>query len=138
MGRQPFWPSFSPAILQIIQEINVRFLREVANCFPGDVEKIRHMSIFEEGHDPHIRMAYLAIVGSHSVNGVSALHTELLKSNVVPDFYQLYPDRFNNEDQTASRRRRWLRKCNTGLADLITSTHWGRLDNGSVPVEKNW
>jgi starch phosphorylase len=109
-----------PRHLQIIQEINVRFLREVANCFPGDVEKIQHMSIFEEGHDPHIRMAYLAIVGSHSVNGVSALHTELLKSNVVPDFYQLYPERFNNKTNGITPRR-WLRKCNTGLAELITS-----------------
>jgi starch phosphorylase len=109
-----------PRHLSIIQEINVRFLREVANRFPGDVDKLRSMSIFEEGHDPHIRMAYLAIVGSHSVNGVSALHTELLKTNVVPDFYKLYPERFNNKTNGITPRR-WLRKCNTGLAELITS-----------------
>jgi glycogen phosphorylase len=109
-----------PRHLLIIQEINVRFLREVANRFPGDVDKLRSMSIFEEGNDPHIRMAYLAIVGSHSVNGVSALHTELLKSNVVPDFYQLYPERFNNKTNGITPRR-WLRKCNTGLAELISS-----------------
>ncbi|HET9869324.1 MAG TPA: glycogen/starch/alpha-glucan phosphorylase, partial [bacterium] len=109
-----------PRHLQIIQEINVRFLREVANCFPGDVDKLRQMSIFEEGHEPHIRMAFLAIVGSHSVNGVSALHTELLKSTVVPDFYKLYPERFNNKTNGITPRR-WLRKCNTGLSDLITS-----------------
>ncbi|MGH7739702.1 MAG: glycogen/starch/alpha-glucan family phosphorylase, partial [bacterium] len=104
-----------PRHLQVIQEINVRFLREVANRFPGDVDKIRRMSIFEEGPDPHIRMAYLAIVGSHSVNGVSALHTELLKSEVVADFYRLYPERFNNKTNGITPRR-WLRKCNTGLA----------------------
>ncbi|HVM33031.1 MAG TPA: glycogen/starch/alpha-glucan phosphorylase [bacterium] len=109
-----------PRHLQIVQEINTRFLREVANHFPGDVEKLRQMSIFEEGPEQHIRMAFLAIVGSHSVNGVSALHTELLKSNVVPDFYKIYPERFNNKTNGITPRR-WLRKCNTGLADLITS-----------------
>jgi starch phosphorylase len=109
-----------PRHLQIAQEINVRFLREVANHYPGDVDRLRRMSIFEEGHEPHIRMAYLAIVGSHSVNGVSALHTELLKTKVVPDFYDLFPERFNNKTNGITPRR-WLKKCNTGLAELITS-----------------
>ncbi len=109
-----------PRHLQIIQEINARFLREVANRHPGDVERLRRMSIFEEGHDPQIRMAHLAIIGSHSVNGVSALHTELLKSQVVPDFYELYPERFNNKTNGITQRR-WLRKCNSNLARLITS-----------------
>src|SRR5580658_8102173 len=86
-----------PRHLQIIQEINARFLREVANHYPADNDRLRRMSIFEEGPDPHIRMAHLAIVGSHSVNGVSALHTELLKSDVVPDFNDLFPERFNNK-----------------------------------------
>ena len=109
-----------PRHLQIIQEINARFLREVANKYPGDTERLRRMSIFEEGHDPQIRMAYLAIVGSHSVNGVSALHTDLLKSTVVPDFYDFFPERFNNKTNGITPRR-WLRKCNPGLASLITS-----------------
>ena len=109
-----------PRHLQIIQEINARFLREVANKYPGDTERLKRMSIFEEGHDPQIRMAHLAIVGSHSVNGVSALHTDLLKSAVVPDFFDFFPERFNNKTNGITPRR-WLRKCNPGLASLITS-----------------
>ncbi len=108
-----------PRHLQIIQEINARFLREVANHYPGDTEKLRNMSIFEEGPDPHVRMAYLAIIGSHSVNGVSALHTELLKKKVVPDFYDLFPEKFNNKTNGITQRR-WLKKCNPELSDLIT------------------
>jgi glycogen phosphorylase len=109
-----------PRQLQIVQEINARFLKEVAEKYPGDADRLRRMSIFEEGSDPHIRMAYLGIVGSHSVNGVSALHTDLLMKTVVPDFYDFYPDRFNNKTNGITQRR-WLRKCNSGLADLITS-----------------
>jgi starch phosphorylase len=106
--------------LQIIQEINARFLREVANRYPGDTERLNRMSIFEEGNDPHIRMAYVAIIGSHSVNGVSALHTELLKKYLMKDFYDLYPEKFNNKTNGITQRR-WLKKCNPELSDLITS-----------------
>ncbi|HUO57570.1 MAG TPA: glycogen/starch/alpha-glucan phosphorylase [bacterium] len=109
-----------PRHLQIIQEINARFLREVANRYPGDTDRLRRMSIFEEGADPHVRMAYMAIVGSHSVNGVSALHSDLLKTTVVPDFYDMYPEKFNNKTNGITQRR-WLKKCNQGLAQLITS-----------------
>src|SRR6185436_8148555 len=106
--------------LQIVQEINARFLKEVEQKYPGDVERLRRMSLFEEGGEPHLRMAHLAIVGSHSINGVSALHTELLKSSVVPDFYDIYPNRFNNKTNGITQRR-WLKKCNQGLASLITA-----------------
>ncbi len=109
-----------PRNLQIIQEINARFLREVANRYPGDTDRLSRMSIFEEGSDPHIRMAYVAIIGSHSVNGVSALHTELLKKVLVKDFYDLYPEKFNNKTNGITQRR-WLKKCNPELSDLITS-----------------
>jgi len=109
-----------PRNLQIIQEINARFLREVANRYPGDTERLNRMSIFEEGNDPHIRMAYVAIIGSHSVNGVSALHTELLKKYLMKDFYDLYPEKFNNKTNGITQRR-WLKKCNPELSDLITS-----------------
>ncbi len=109
-----------PRNLQIIQEINARFLREVANHYPGDTDRLRRMSIFEEGSDPHIRMAYVAIIGSHSVNGVSALHTELLKKYLMKDFYELYPERFNNKTNGITQRR-WLKKCNPELSELITS-----------------
>ncbi len=109
-----------PRHLQIIQEINARFLREVALRYPGDVDRLRRVSIFEEGPDPHIRMAYLAIIGSHSINGVSKLHSELLKTSLLPDFYELFPDRFNNKTNGITQRR-WLRKCDASLANLITS-----------------
>jgi starch phosphorylase len=109
-----------PRHIQIIQEINARFLREVANRYPGDTDRLRRMSIFEEGNDPHIRMAYLAIIGSHSVNGVSALHSELLKTSTLKDFYELYPERFNNKTNGITQRR-WLKKCNPELSKLITS-----------------
>jgi starch phosphorylase len=109
-----------PRHLQVIQEINARFLREVATRYPGDVDRLRRVSIFEEGPDPHIRMAYLAIIGSHSINGVSELHSELLKTTVVPDFFDLFPDRFNNKTNGITQRR-WLHKCNASLASLITS-----------------
>ena len=109
-----------PRNLQIIQEINARFLREVANHYPGDTDRLRRMSIFEEGGDSHIRMAYVAIIGSHSINGVSALHTELLKKYLMKDFYEIYPERFNNKTNGITQRR-WLKKCNPELSELITS-----------------
>lgn len=109
-----------PRHLQIIYEINRRFLEEVAKKWPNDGGHQIRMSIIEEGTDKKIRMAHLAIVGSHSVNGVSALHSELIKSDLVPDFYQLWPEKFNNKTNGVTPRR-WLLKANPGLASLITS-----------------
>ncbi len=109
-----------PRHLQIIYEINQRFLEQVAHTFPGDPEMLRRVSIVEEGPEKMIRMAHLAIVGSHSVNGVSALHTELMKSNVMKDFFEIFPARFNNKTNGITPRR-WLRKCNPALSKLITS-----------------
>jgi starch phosphorylase len=109
-----------PRHLLIIQDINARFLKEVAAKYPGDFDRLRRMSLFEEGHDPQIRMAQLAILGSHSTNGVSALHSELLKTTVVPDFYGMFPERFNNKTNGITQRR-WLLKSNVSLASLITS-----------------
>ena len=108
-----------PRHLQIIYEINRRFLEEVAAKWPNDGGHQIRMSIIEEGADKKIRMAHLAIVGSHSVNGVSALHSELIKSDLVPDFYQLWPEKFNNKTNGVTPRR-WLLKANPGLASLIT------------------
>lgn len=110
-----------PRHLDIIYEINVRFLKEVEKKFPGDYERIRRMSIVQEGETKRVRMAHVAIVGSFSVNGVSALHTELLKSQLFKDFYEMYPDRFNNKTNGITPRR-WLLKANPKLADLITET----------------
>jgi starch phosphorylase len=94
----PLFEKVLPRHLQIIFEINKRFLEdEVSKKWPGDVEKMAQMSIIEEGSPKFIRMAYLAVVGSHSTNGVAALHTDLLKRNLFKDFYELYPKRFQNK-----------------------------------------
>ena len=108
-----------PRHLQIIYEINRRFLEEVARCYPSDTERLRSMSLIEEGEEKKVRMAHLAVVGSHSVNGVAALHTELLKTRVFQCFFEMYPERFHNKTNGITQRR-WLRKCNSELAQLIT------------------
>jgi starch phosphorylase len=107
-----------PRHLQIIFEINYRFLKQVSWKYPGDVERLKRMSLVEEGEHRAVRMAYLAIVGSHSVNGVAQLHTDLLESLVVKDFYDLAPSKFNNKTNGITPRR-WLRKANKGLAGLL-------------------
>jgi starch phosphorylase len=108
-----------PRHLQIIYEINARLLDEVSQRHPGDLERLTRMSLIEEGDEPRVRMAHLGVVGSHSVNGVSALHTEILEERVLRDFRELYPDRFNNKTNGITPRR-WLRKANTPLAHLIS------------------
>jgi starch phosphorylase len=110
-----------PRHMDIIYEINSRFLREVSYHFPGDIDRLRRMSLIEEGAEQKVRMAFLAIVGSHSVNGVADLHTRLLTSGLVRDFYEMWPERFNNKTNGITQRR-WLNKANRGLADLITRT----------------
>ncbi|MDD5634040.1 MAG: glycogen/starch/alpha-glucan phosphorylase [Candidatus Omnitrophica bacterium] len=108
-----------PRHLEIIYEINKRFLQEVSVRYPHDLGKLARMSLVEEGFDKKIKMSYLSIVGSHSINGVSALHTELLKTTIFRDFYEMYPDRFNSKTNGITQRR-WLRKANPDLSKLIT------------------
>jgi glycogen phosphorylase len=108
-----------PRHLDIIYEINRRHLDRVAHSFPDDFGKLRRTSLIEEGPTKQVRMAHLAIVGSHSVNGVAAIHSELVKTHLVPDFYALTPEKFNNKTNGVTPRR-WLRLCNPGLAQLIT------------------
>ena len=108
-----------PRHLQIIYEINARFLRMVAWRYPLDVDRLRRMSIIEEDGQKHLRMAHLAIVGSCSVNGVAELHTRLLKERVLRDFAEFWPDKFNNKTNGITPRR-WLLKANPPLAQLIT------------------
>ncbi|MEM9365446.1 MAG: glycogen/starch/alpha-glucan phosphorylase [Planctomycetota bacterium] len=110
-----------PRLLEIIYEINARFLRLVEQQWPGDVDMRRRMSLIEEGDNPHIRMAYLAIVGSFSVNGVAGLHTDLLKDGLFKDFYTLWPRKFNNKTNGVTQRR-WLSHCNPGLRSLLNET----------------
>jgi len=109
-----------PRHLQIIFEINKRFLEEVEAKWPGDTEIKQHLSLIEEGSVQMVRMAHLAVVGSHSVNGVAALHTELLKKELFPDFDALYPGKINNKTNGITPRR-WLLACNPRLSELITS-----------------
>ncbi|VFQ42947.1 glycogen/starch/alpha-glucan phosphorylase [Desulfoluna butyratoxydans] len=108
-----------PRHMQIIFEINHRFLDEVKAKWPGDTGRLAAMSIIEESHPRQVRMAHLAIIGSHSVNGVAALHSELVKTELLPDFYALYPKRFNNKTNGVTPRR-WLYKANPDLTSLIT------------------
>lgn len=109
-----------PRHLQIIYEINRRFLQDIQAQAGDDKAKISRMSIIGEGEDPVIHMASLGIVGSHKINGVAEMHSDLLKKNLFRDFYELYPERFTNKTNGITPRR-WLRQCNRGLSDLITS-----------------
>ncbi|ALC18250.1 glycogen/starch/alpha-glucan phosphorylase [Desulfuromonas soudanensis] len=120
------WPvrifrQFLPRLLEIIYEINARFLEEVARRWPGDRERQRRMSLIEEGDEPKVRMAYLAIVGSFSVNGVAALHSRLLQEGLFRDFFELWPEKFNNKTNGVTPRR-WLAWCNPGLRGLLNET----------------
>jgi len=108
-----------PRHLQIIYEINRRFLEQVSRRWPTDAGRLRRMSLVEEGETKQVRMANLAIVGSHSVNGVAAVHSELVKTELVPDFYALTPEKFNNKTNGVTQRR-WLLGSNRGLARLIS------------------
>ncbi len=110
-----------PRLMEIIYEINAHFLTEVAARHPGDNALLNRISLIEEGSDRQVRMAYLAIVGSYSVNGVAELHSKLLKEGLFKDFYQLWPQKFNNKTNGVTPRR-WLAACNPELASLITET----------------
>lgn len=108
-----------PRHMQIIYKINADFLAEVSRRFPGDVDRLRRMSLIDESGERYVRMAWLATVGSHSINGVAALHTELLKKELFHDFYEMFPERFNNKTNGITPRR-WLLKSNPALSALIT------------------
>jgi len=109
-----------PRHLQIIYEINYRFLEEVRHCYPGDGERVMRMSIVDEAGGRRLRMAYLAIVGSHCVNGVSQIHTDLMKKTIFSDFDQFFPGKVVNITNGITPRR-WLHQANPGLSSLITS-----------------
>ncbi len=110
-----------PRHLQIIHEINHRFLETVALRHPGDVDLLRRVSLIQEGEPKLVRMAHLALVGSHCVNGVSALHTQILRQDNFSDFHALWPERFVNITNGITQRR-WLLDANPRLAGLITDT----------------
>ena len=119
MWSVPLFEKVLPRHLQIIFEINRRFLEEEVEArWPGDGRRKEELSIIQEGRPKMIRMAYLAVVASHSINGVAALHTRLLKKHLFHGFTVLYPDRFNNKTNGITPRR-WLQACNRPLASLI-------------------
>jgi starch phosphorylase len=110
-----------PRHLEIIYEINRRFLDEVSAKFPGDDDRLRRMSIIGEDNGKSVRMAHLATVGSHAINGVAALHSELLKESVLKDFYEMWPERFSNKTNGVTPRR-FLAMSNPGLRELLDDT----------------
>ncbi len=134
----PLLEKVLPRHLQIIYEINLRFLQLIQKRYPGDVERVRRMSLIEEGTEKRVRMANLSIVGSHSVNGVAQLHSDLVKRQLVPDFAELWPEKFNNKTNGVTHRR-WLLHSNPELGRLIcdkVGTEW-ILDMAKVrPFEK--
>jgi starch phosphorylase len=115
----PLFRDVLPRHLEIIFEINRRFLDEVRRRFPGDEQRVQRMSLIAESDQKYVRMAHLAAVGSHAINGVAALHTELLKSSVLRDFNDLYPERFTNVTNGVTPRR-WMVLSNPKLTSLLT------------------
>jgi starch phosphorylase len=115
----PWFETLVPRLLEIVYEINGRFLDTVRAKYPGDESRVARVSLIAEGAPRKVRMAHLAIVGSHSTNGVAAIHSELLKKTVVPDFAELFPERFNNKTNGVTQRR-FLLLANPALANVIT------------------
>ncbi|HEY1068606.1 MAG TPA: glycogen/starch/alpha-glucan phosphorylase, partial [Pirellulales bacterium] len=108
-----------PRQLDIIYEVNRRFLNDVAKRFPGDDARRTRMSVIEEGSVRQVRMAHLAVIGSHSVNGVAAIHSNLVKDELLKDFADMYPEKFNNKTNGVTPRR-WMLLANPDLSKLIT------------------
>ncbi|MBT3218454.1 MAG: glycogen/starch/alpha-glucan phosphorylase [Proteobacteria bacterium] len=109
-----------PRIMRIIYRINAYFLEDIRQQYPGDEDRVCRMSLIAENYEKQVHMAYLAIVGSFSVNGVSELHSKLLRERLFTDFYELWPEKFNNKTNGITPRR-WLQCCNPQLARLITA-----------------
>uniref|UniRef100_A0A668A4M4 Alpha-1,4 glucan phosphorylase n=1 Tax=Myripristis murdjan TaxID=586833 RepID=A0A668A4M4_9TELE len=117
------WPVYMfekllPRHLLIIYEINQRHLDRIAALFPGDVARLRRMSLIEEGDPKRINMAHLCVVGTHAVNGVARIHSDIVRNTVFKDFYEVDPEKFQNKTNGITPRR-WLLLCNPGLADII-------------------
>jgi len=116
----PWFEAVLPRQLELIYEINRRFLDVVRQRYPGDDRRVARVSLIEEGATKQVRMAHLAIVGSHSINGVAAIHSQLLERTVVPDFAAIFPERFNNKTNGVTQRR-FLLLANPSLATVITA-----------------
>lgn len=107
-----------PRHMQLIYHINFLHLKEVEKRWPGDMDRLRRMSLIEEEGEKRVNMANLCVVGSHAVNGVAAIHSDILKATVFRDFYEMWPEKFQNKTNGITPRR-WLLLCNPGLSDLI-------------------
>jgi starch phosphorylase len=114
-----FFETLIPRHLEIIHEINRRFLEDVRCSYPGDEGRVERVSLIEAGPTRKVRMAHLAVVGSHSTNGVAAIHSDLLRTRVLRDFAELFPERFNNKTNGVTPRR-WLQQANPWLSKLIS------------------
>jgi starch phosphorylase len=108
-----------PRHLMLIYQINNYLLGEVTRTYPGDLTKMSKMSVIEEGREKNIRMAQLSIIGSHTINGVAELHSKILRETIFPDFYEMYPEKFQNKTNGITQRL-WLKECNPYMAKLIT------------------
>ena len=117
----PMLESILPRHMQIIYEINHRFIQKAATFFPMQSDRIAKVSIIEESNPKMVRMANLAIVGTHSTNGVAQLHSDLLRTSMFPEFNTIFPDRFNNKTNGITQRR-WLLDANPGLAAKISGS----------------
>ncbi len=151
LERWPVWlmERLLPRHVQIIYEINGRFLEEVRRRHPGDETRVQRMSLIDESGEKHVRMAHLAIVGSRKVNGVSELHSRLIRERLFRDFADDYPGKFLNQTNGVTPRR-WLKKCNPDLADIITrriGPGWERdldrlaalaADAGDPELQREW
>jgi starch phosphorylase len=115
----PLFSELLPRHLELIYEINSRFLDEVRRRYPGDDQRVARLSLIDEAGGKRVRMAHLASVGSHAINGVAALHSELLKTSVLKDFYELWPERFSNKTNGVTPRR-FMALANPKMSDLIT------------------
>ena len=131
----PMFEKLLPRHMQIVYEINDRFLKQLASHYPGDPDRLGRMSLIEEGNPKKVRMAYLAIIGSHSVNGVSELHSTLLREQLFKDFFDVFPEKFNNKTNGISHRR-WLIKANRPLSKLLTEAIGNGWEKNLCELEK--
>ena len=117
----PMMEKLLPRHLQIIYEINGRFLQQISAQYPGDIKRLQRMSLIDESGERYVRMANMCIIGTSSVNGVAELHSQILKDSLFKDFYELYPEKFHNVTNGITPRR-WLLKANPALAQLISES----------------
>ena len=136
----PLFKQMLPRHLEIIHEINRRFLDEVRLRYPDDEDRVARLSLIDESGEKNVRMAHLASVGSYAINGVAALHSDLVKKTILRDFYEFWPDKFHNVTNGVTPRR-WMVLSNPGLTEIITSRigdHWiSHLEDNLGTLEKH-